>query len=308
MSTSFGKDPQNPRDGGDGEGGKWPEVIKETIIGGGSSNIRWGGAIKHLSDPHNPRWPTGGGGSKCSTAFSGTNEGNVCPVIKAEKQVVIGCDHDITEDVVKVAITKTGGRIPVIWKEYDLKDGDSGSVIIEVGGDHDSNDPWVIEDPTDTIDQEDWFGPPDGKIEYDTRGVILGGWGARDTNIPKHEVPKQGDDQYDARCASEHSGKRYTGRTKEWLGGSQLGRTTEDINGGEGLDHEWYIDGDFYISQKDWFGPATGPNPVPNGGEGGYIEGDYGFSGDWGFSGVWDKQDPTWVSGHTNSFSGDWGI
>ena len=52
MSDYFDKDPQNPRHGGDGEGGKWPEVI-----GGGSSNIGdgTGGGIKHLSDPHNPR-------------------------------------------------------------------------------------------------------------------------------------------------------------------------------------------------------------------------------------------------------------
>ena len=37
MSTSFGKDPHNPRHGGDGEGGKWPEVI-----GGGDHDSKDG--------------------------------------------------------------------------------------------------------------------------------------------------------------------------------------------------------------------------------------------------------------------------
>ena len=50
------KDPQNPRDGGDGEGGKWPTIIKpiaikELTIGGGTG----GGGIKHLSDPRQRR-------------------------------------------------------------------------------------------------------------------------------------------------------------------------------------------------------------------------------------------------------------
>ena len=235
---------------------------------------------------------------------------------------------------------------------------------------------WVIKvekqidisgDPTETINQEDWFGPVSpgpgyikvggsgvskpvtGDIVYFDKllfggdgeggfipviwkggsqlGIILKVGGDHDINgdsgsliIEDPTDTINGDDQYDA--ATEYGGRTSEDINDPWL-----------IEGGGGMDHEWHIDGDFDISQQDWFGPATGPNPVPNEGEGGYIEGDYGFSGgdhdyvpsgwpkpepeptpapfsgDWGFSGVWDKQDTTGLSSHTSTFrSGDWGI
>ena len=100
------------------------------------------------------------------------------------------------------------------------------------------------------------------------------------------------------------------------------GRTSEDINdpwlieGGEGLDHEWHINGnDHYDAcSTEWLGGDQG-NPR-------YVSGDdqYDASGVWdrtsedisdgppspdsegGFIPVLWKTDPTWVSGHTNSF------
>jgi hypothetical protein len=227
MSTSFGKDPQNPRDG-----------------------TGWG--------------------------------------IKAEKQVVSGTNEGILDDVIKV----------------------------------------VISDPTDTINQEDWFGGDSGYIS-DTTGLISDSGSV----IIKHEVPKNGDDQYDAAddlmgriilkvggegldhewhvktgflsASTEYGGRtsedikeekqidiggddigiipvlwngggsdyvsgddQYDARTKEWLDGMGFGRTSEDIN-----DPTWDIDGDFYIMDPtSWVGHTS-----------------------------------TFSSGHTNSFSGDWG-
>jgi hypothetical protein len=126
-----------------------------------------------------------------------------------------------------------------------------------------------------------------------------------DTNIPKHEVPKNGDDQYDA-------------------ADDLMGRIILKV-GGEGLDHEWYVKTGFLSTSTEYGGRTSedisdGPvDPGPGyikeekqidiggddigiipvlwkGGEGGYIsEGDL-------------PLDPTsWIVDHTNSFSGDWG-
>ena len=170
MSTSFGKDPHNPRHGG------------ETNIGGGSSNITKTGS----RDPHNPRWPT---------------------IIKADKIVVKGGDHDISDG--------TG------WGIKHL----SGSMTI-------------------------------------------GGWDARDTNIPKHEVPKNGDDQYDA-------------RTKEWLDGNQESIILK-------------VDGDFYISGNDHYDASTE--------YGGRTSEDISDGSTW-FGPV--GPGPGYISGHTSTFGGD---
>lgn len=188
MSDYFDKDPQNPREGGDGEGGKWPEVI-----GGGSSNIgggTGGSGIKHLSDPHNPR---------------------------------NGGDHD--------------SIIPVIWKG-----GDSG--YISGDDQYDASGVWDISDGGGWV--------IDGGEGLDHEWYINGGEGGYISD----------NDHYDAAV-------EYGGRTKEWLGQDRIGRTSEDISDGSG----WVIEGDGIGGKMD---------PV-----------------------CW--IDPTWLSGHTNSFSGDWG-
>lgn len=151
----------------------------------------------------------------------------------------------------------------------------------------------------------------------DTTGLIS------DTNIPKHEVPKNGDDQYDASGVWDK--KPVTGDISD--GGSQLGiilkvggddigsteyggRTSEDIRwgggegaisdgstwfGGEGLD----VDGDFYIMDPTWM---SGHTSTFSGDDDGAEE-LFALSGDWGT--YTPKEKDFGVCGHTNSFSGD---
>jgi hypothetical protein len=283
MSTSFGKDPQNPKD-------PWLSDVwdKKPVTGDISDGSGWvikadKPVVVTEGDGIGGKWPEV---IKCSTEFGGI-------ILK------VGGDHDIIEDVIKVVIKDPTDTI---------NDGTGFGDVVCVPVVH-----VIINDPTETIDQEDWFGGSDyiegegGYIEGDYgfsgdwgfsgEGLLIeGGWDAKggdsgyisDTNIPKHEVPKNGDDQYDARS------------TKEWLDGTGWGRTSEDIS-----------DGDFYIMDPTW----VGGEGMDIGGGSSNIEdptwdvrwggGEGAISGDWGFSGVWDKQDPTWVSAHTCTFHSD---
>jgi hypothetical protein len=201
---------------------------------------------------------------------------------------------------------------PEVIKNY-IGGGDSGSVIIKVGGTNegilDDVIKVVISDPTDTINQEDWFGGDSGYIS-DTTGLISDSGSV----IIKHEVPKNGDDQYDA-------------------ADDLMGRIILKV-GGEGLDHEWHVKEE---KQIDIGGDDIGIIPVLwkdvpwyFGGEGGYISGNDHFDAATEYGGRTSEDisegdlplDPTsWivghtstfkekdlgVRGHTNSFSGDWG-
>ncbi len=167
-----------------------------------------------------------------------------------------------------------------------------------------------LSDPHNPRDGSGWVIKAEKQIDIveDVIKVVIkvGGDGGyiSDTNIPKHEVPKNGDDQYDASGVWDK--KPVTGDISD--GGSQLGiilkvggddigsteyggRTSEDIRwgggegaisdgstwfGGEGLD----VDGDFYIMDPTWMSGHTST----------FKEKDFG------------------VCGHTNSFSGDWGM
>ncbi len=135
-------------------------------------------------------------------------------------------------------------RIPVFWKDGSawFADDMMGRIILKVGGESgDDGGGWVIK--------------AEKQIDISGEGGYINdgsGWVIED---PTDTI--SGDDQYDASGVWDKHGSTEYG-----------GRTSEDISGGEGLDHEWWRNGDFYIvDPTSWI-------------------------------------DPTWVSGHTNSFLG----